>query len=256
MSKSSKSSESSKNSETMRLDKYLANSGAGTRSELKKILRQGRVSVDGLVEKDGAKKVVPGENEVLLDGAPIIYTKHVYLLMNKPQGVISATEDNYHQTVSDLLDESLAHFDVFPVGRLDIDTTGLLILTNDGDFAHRLISPKKQVPKMYQAELEFPAEEGYIPKFREGVTLKNGYKCLPAKIEIDESNPCHVEITVVEGKFHQVKKMVEAMGNKVQNLHRKSIGALVLDETDLPPGTYRELYENELELLFQDTTLE
>lgn len=245
----------SKNSEAMRLDRYLANSGVGTRSELKKILRQGRVSVDGVVEKDGAKRVVPDDNVVLLDDIPVVYSKYVYLLMNKPQGVISATEDNYHQTVLNLLDETFAHFDVFPVGRLDIDTTGLLILTNDGDFAHSLISPKKQVPKVYQAELEEPAEEDYVLKFEKGVTLKNGYKCLPAKIEIDVGDATRVEITVVEGKFHQVKKMIEAMGNKVLRLHRKSIGALVLDENDLPQGKYRELVENEIEEIFTNDSV-
>jgi len=241
--------------EVMRLDKYLANSGAGTRSELKKVLKQGRISVDGAVEKDGARKVVPGENEVLLDDVPVVYSKYVYLLMNKPQGVISATEDNYHQTVIDLLDDDLAHHEVFPVGRLDIDTTGMLILTNDGDFAHRLISPKKQVPKVYQAKLEEPAEEWYMRKFEEGVTLKNGYKCLPASIAISDEDTTCVEITVVEGKFHQVKKMVEAMENKVLQLHRKSIGAFVLDEAELPQGEYRELDEKEIKELFANDSV-
>lgn len=236
-----------------RLDKVLANSGYGTRKEVKAIVKSGRISINGRTIRDASMHVDPDEDNIIIDGKPIQYKKYIYIMMNKPQGVISATEDDYDRTVIDLLDEKSRSFNPAPVGRLDKDTEGLLILTNDGDLNHGLISPKKHVPKKYYAQIDGVVNEKHIEEFKKGIILEDGYRCLPAELSILKSGP-KSEITVVlyEGKFHQVKRMFKSMGCTVIYLKRIQMGGLTLDD-NLSPGEYRELTEEELELL-QDRT--
>ncbi|MCG1021983.1 pseudouridine synthase [Sutcliffiella horikoshii] len=233
----------------MRLDKMLANSGFGTRKEVKKLLKTGVVKVDGNVVKDAKVHVDPEVQEVTVHDDIVEYREFIYLMMHKPPGLLSATEDHRQETVVDILQEEDKIFEPFPVGRLDKDTEGLLLLTNDGQLAHQLLSPKKHVPKTYYAKIDGEVTEEDIQAFREGVTLDDGYETLPAELKILEAGPeSQIEITIVEGKFHQVKRMFQAVGKTVTYLKRLSMGELKLDE-DLELGEYRELTDEELELL-------
>jgi len=233
----------------MRLDKLLANLGYGSRKEIKKMCRDGVIKVDGVVVKDSSFHVDPETQEVEILGNVVVYREFVYLMMNKPQGVISATEDLTQETVIDLLDPEYYPFKVFPVGRLDKDTEGLLLLTNDGKLAHELLSPKKHVPKRYFALIDETVTEKDVDAFAAGVTLDDGYKTLPAQLEIlSRGKPSEVEIVIYEGKYHQIKRMFEARNKKVLYLKRLSMGPLVLDQ-ELEPGEYRELTEEELKAL-------
>ena len=239
----------------IRLDKYLADMGKGTRSQLKEAARKGRIHVNGEVVKKADMKVkVPGDT-VTFDGVPVSYVTMEYYMLNKPQGVVSATEDNRYQTVVDLIDEKNRK-DLFPVGRLDIDTEGLLIITNDGPLAHRLLAPKKHVDKVYFAVCDGHVPDSAVKDFAEGILLPDGLKCLPAKLEIlkkttqDEKPVTEVHLTIREGKFHQVKRMMEAVGCPVLFLKRLTMGPIVLDP-ELKTGEYRPLTEKELELLNQ-----
>ncbi len=233
----------------MRLDKLLANMGYGSRKEVKQLLKQKAVTVDGIVVKDPAIKVEPEKQNVSVFGERVQYVEFIYLMMNKPQGVISATEDKVDQTVIDLLDPLAQHFEPFPVGRLDKDTEGLLLITNDGNLAHNLLSPKKHVPKVYYAKIDGRVTEADIAAFEQGVELDDGYVTKPGHLVILKSDEqSEIELTIQEGKFHQVKRMFEAVGKKVTYLKRLSMGSLKLDE-NLPLGDYRELTENELEML-------
>lgn len=221
----------------MRLDKYLAEMGAGTRKEVRKMIRDGRVSINGQKENDPGRKVMEGE-EVRADGAPVVYEKYVYYMLHKPAGVISATEDAREQTVLDLIDEKKRK-GLFPVGRLDRDTEGLLLITNDGELAHRLLSPKRHVDKVYFARLDGPVGEEEKKRFAQGLKVDETLTALPAELEIlDGKN--EVRVTVREGKYHQVKRMFQAVGREVLYLKRLSMGPLVLDE-QLPAGAYRRL---------------
>lgn len=221
----------------MRLDKYLAEMGAGTRKEVRKMIRDGRVSINGQKENDPGRKVMEGE-EVCADGAPVVYEKYVYYMLHKPAGVISATEDAREQTVLDLIDEKKRK-GLFPVGRLDRDTEGLLLITNDGELAHRLLSPKRHVDKVYFARLDGPVGEEEKKLFAQGLKVDDTLTALPAELEIlDGKN--EVRVTVREGKYHQVKRMFQAVGREVLYLKRLSMGPLVLDE-QLPAGAYRRL---------------
>lgn len=207
------------------------------------------MTIDGKTVKDSSLHVNPEESEIRVNNEAVHYREFVYLMMNKPQGVISATEDSRHETVIDLLDKQYKSFEVFPVGRLDIDTEGLLILTNDGQLAHRVLSPKKHVPKTYYAEVEGIVGQTDIAAFKQGVTLDDGYETLPAKLDIIKSDTVSaIELTIYEGKFHQVKRMFEAVGKSVVYLQRIKMGALALDEA-LELGEYRELTEEEIQLL-------
>lgn len=237
--------------EKIRVDKLLANMGKGSRNEMRDALKYGLVKVNGVSVKSGKLKVDPEVDEVLYEGLPVKYQKFIYLMMNKPQGVISATEDNHHKTVIDLLGEEVSFYDVFPVGRLDIDTEGLLILTNDGELSHNLLSPRKHVPKTYYARIDSVVNQTDVAKFKEGITLDDGFNCLPADLTILEANN-EVELIIYEGKFHQVKRMFEAIGKKVIFLKRIQMGDLPLDE-QLKKGAYRELTEKELELLKKES---
>ncbi|PYZ97133.1 16S rRNA pseudouridine(516) synthase [Alteribacter lacisalsi] len=232
----------------MRLDKLLANTGFGSRKEVKKMLKKGGVTIDGVTVKDGKAHVDPEKEEVAVFGDVLAYREFIYLMMNKPQGVISATEDRSEQTVVSLLEEEDAILEPFPVGRLDKDTIGLMLLTNDGKLAHQLTSPKKKVRKLYTATIERPLQDEEAEKLRTGVTLDDGYETKPATVEIEGEEDTKIRIGITEGKFHQVKRMFEAVGHKVIFLKRDTIGPLKLDET-LEPGTYRELTDEELAAL-------
>ncbi|KGR84185.1 pseudouridine synthase [Lysinibacillus boronitolerans] len=230
----------------MRLDKLLANMGYGSRKEVKQLLKQKAVSVDGAYVKDAALHVDPEQQIVSVFGERVVYTEFVYFMMNKPPGVISATEDLRDETVIDLLEPLHQHFQPFPVGRLDKDTEGLLLLTNDGVLAHNLLSPKKHVPKVYFAQIEGVVTEEDAEKFANGVELDDGYVTKPGKLVILKSAQLsEIELTIQEGKFHQVKRMFEAVGKRVTYLKRISMGSLTLDE-NLALGEYRELTTEEL----------
>lgn len=234
----------------MRIDKLLANSGYGSRKDVKKLLKDGFVKVNDEVIKDGKVHVNPERDQVIVQGEVLEYKKFIYLMMNKPADVISATEDFRDQTVIDLLDEDDARYNPFPVGRLDKDTVGLLLLTNDGQLAHQLLSPKKHVDKTYYAKINDAVTEEDIVKFQQGVELDDGYVTKPGKLVILNKSEVQseIELTITEGKFHQVKRMFEAVGKKVVYLKRIRMGNLALDES-LAEGEYRELTMEELELL-------
>ncbi|WP_335871325.1 pseudouridine synthase [Bacillus sp. 2205SS5-2] len=233
----------------MRLDKLLANMGYGSRKEAKKLLKGGVVLVNGSTVKDAKTHIDPESDQVVINGEEVHYKENVYLMMNKPPGVISATEDRNDETVIDILQFEDSVLKPFPVGRLDKDTEGLLLITNDGHLSHSLLSPKKHVPKTYYAEIAGVVSEEDIQAFRAGVMLDDGYVTKPGELEIitaDEQS--EILLTIMEGKFHQVKRMFEAVGKKVTYLKRISMGPLKLDES-LALGEYRELTENELDLL-------
>lgn len=231
--------------EKIRLDKYLAEMGLGTRSQIKEAAKKGRIKVDGTVEKRTEQKIDPDCQNVSFDGKEISYVKKEYYLLNKPQGVVSATEDKVHKTVLDLIDGKQRK-DLFPVGRLDIDTEGLLILTNDGQLTHDLTSPKKNVYKKYFAKVDKPMSEADKKAFADGMEFKD-FTAKPARLELTEK-PCEVYIEIAEGKFHQVKRMCERVGKNVVYLKRTAIGGLCLDET-LGSGEMRELTDTELQIL-------
>ncbi|MBM7616343.1 pseudouridine synthase [Alkaliphilus hydrothermalis] len=232
-----------------RLDKVLAHLGYGSRKEINRLCKGGLVTVDGEVIKSSSTHVDTENSIIKVGDEEINYREFVYLMMNKPDGVISATEDSRHQTVVDLIDAEYRSFDVFPVGRLDIDTEGFLLLTNDGKLAHRLLSPKKHVPKTYYAHVEGKVTETDIEAFKRGVTLDDGYETKPGELTILKSDTVsEIKLTIYEGKFHQVKRMFEAVDKKVVYLKRISMGNLKLDE-NLELGEYRELTEAELEIL-------
>lgn len=235
----------------IRLDKYLADMGCGTRQEVKKLIRRGQVSVDGAVVKKPETKVEQTVQEVCLNGEKVGYESFEYYMLNKPAGVISATEDRSSQTVVDLIKEKKRK-DLFPVGRLDKDTEGLLLITNDGELAHRLLSPKKHVDKCYFARVSGKVTEDDVRSFENGVnigSLEQPEITMPGKLEIITSDEIsQIRLTIQEGKFHQVKRMFQAVGKEVIYLKRLRMGTLVLDE-NLSIGEYRPLTKEELEKL-------
>ena len=227
----------------VRLDKVLSELGVASRRELKQMIRSGRVSVNGQTVTEPEKHIDPEKDELCLDGAALRLRRFRYFMMDKPAGVLSVTEDRKQQTVLDLLPPELKRLGLFPVGRLDKGTGGLLILTNDGGFAHRVISPKAGVEKRYRAEVEGVPDEEDARAFAQGLILADGTRCLPAKLEITGGSVCFV--TVMEGKYHQVKRMLASRGKPVRRLRRLSVGELEIGE-DLGPGGFRELEENDL----------
>lgn len=233
-----------------RLDKVISNLGYGSRKEVKALCKKGFVEVDGIVVKDSSINIDPEKSIISINGEELRYRKYIYLMMNKPDGVISATYDNREETVIDLLEVEHQVFEPFPVGRLDKDTVGLLLLTNDGELNHRLISPKWHVDKVYFAKIDKKVNEEDIEAFRKGIKLDDGYVCKEGKLEIlsasDEGS--EVRVTIQEGKYHQVKRMFEALDKKVVYLQRIEFGGLILDE-ELEEGEYRELTEEELSIL-------
>ncbi|MFD2213594.1 pseudouridine synthase [Metabacillus endolithicus] len=234
----------------MRIDKLLANIGFGSRKEVKQLLKTGAVKVEGEPIKDPKTHVDPDNQHITVNEEKVEYKEFVYLLMNKPAGYLSATEDEYQETVIDLLEMEDAVYLPFPVGRLDKDTEGLLLLTNDGQLSHQLLSPKKHVPKTYYAVILGEVTEEDIEAFKNGVTLDDGYLTKPAILEIlTAGNQSTIHITITEGKFHQVKRMFESVGKKVTYLKRISMGPIVLDEDELKIGEYRDLTDEEIEAL-------
>ena len=231
----------------MRLDKYLCETGFGTRSQVKDLLKKGQVMVNGEVVKKPELKINETTDQILCQGKKASYQKNIYLMLHKPAGVVSATEDNREKTVLDLVRPEDRKNGLFPVGRLDKDTEGLLLLTDDGELAHRLLSPKKHVDKTYYAKIDGQVTEEHVKQFREGLDIGDEKKTLPAVLTILLSGQVsEIEVTIHEGRFHQIKRMFEAVGCKVTYLKRLSMGSLVLDET-LPPEEYRPLTESELE---------
>ena len=232
-----------------RLDKILSNMGCGSRKIVKKYIKDGLVKVNENIILDNEYKVNPYEESIFLKGEEILYRKYIYLMMNKPQGLVSSTEDPHTETVIDLLDEEYLIYKPFPAGRLDKDTEGLMFITNDGKLTHELLSPKKGINKTYFAEVNGFVEEKHIELFKNGIVLDDDYKTLPANLEILESDVfSKVLLTIQEGKFHQVKRMFQALGMTVVYLKRESIGDLKLDPK-LNLGEYRELTVEELNLL-------
>ena len=235
----------------MRLDKFLVACAVGSRTEVKNLLKAGRVTVNGKKEKSAKLQINEERDQIRFDGQVLEYEEFVYYMMNKPQGVISATEDSKHRTVLDLLDDSARTKEVFPVGRLDIDTHGLLLLTDDGKLAHALLSPKRHVDKTYLAQVKGIMTQEDVDAFAKGISLKD-FTCQPAKLEIvsvdSVKNQSLVRVTIAEGKFHQVKRMVAFCGKEVVDLQRLTMGTLILDEK-LKRGEWRRLTKEELENL-------
>lgn len=232
--------------ERQRLDKVLAHMGFGTRKMIKKLIKEKRVQVNGRPAEDPGLHVIPGRDYIEVNGEPLVYEEYIYLMLNKPQGVLSATEDRYAKVVVDLLPPRYRAFHPFPVGRLDKDAEGLLLLTNDGELAHRLLSPKKHVSKMYYAVVDGIVTESDVEAFRQGIILNDGYRTMPGELTILRSGTeSEVELTIYEGKYHQVKRMFEAVSKRVLYLKRIAMGPLRLDER-LRPGEYRELTEEEI----------
>lgn len=234
---------------TIRLDKFLSDLGIGSRREVRDWIRAGRVALNGAAARSPELKLDPASCSVSLDGKALRYQANHYYMMDKPVGVITATEDPTQKTVLDLLPLELQRLGLFPVGRLDKDTSGLLILTNDGDFAHRVTAPKTGVEKRYLAEVDGIPDVDDVGAFAEGLVLGDGTKCLPAGLECLGGARCIV--TVQEGKYHQVKRMLASRGKPVLSLRRLSIGGLELDET-LGPGGIRELDQQDLCTVFLD----
>ena len=236
-------------SKKQRIDKILSNLGYGSRSELKKFCKNGLVKVNGKVINNPGVQVDVENDEIIFDGEKVTYKEFIYLMLNKPDGYISATFDKRDPIVLDLIDKEDLVFEPFPVGRLDKDTEGLLVLTNDGQLAHRVLSPKKHVPKTYYAKIEGIVTEEDIKAFAKGVTLDDGYETMPAELIILKSDEIsEIELTIHEGKFHQVKRMFESVDKKVIYLKRLSMGKLKLDE-NLELGEYRELTDEEVKMI-------
>ncbi|EAE9978923.1 rRNA pseudouridine synthase [Listeria monocytogenes] len=230
----------------MRLDKLLSHTGFGSRKEVKPLLKSGAVVVNGTIQKDSKTQVNPDKDQITVHGTPVVYQEFVYFMLHKPQNVMSATEDNVSETVIDLLAQEDTLTDPFPVGRLDKDTEGLLIITNDGTLAHNLLSPKKHIDKTYYAKIDGDVTAADVEAFAAGIELDDGYTCKPASLEI--ITPNEINVTIQEGKFHQVKRMFAARGKTVSYLKRISMGNLQLDES-LELGEYRPLTEAELAIL-------
>ncbi|MBY5005896.1 rRNA pseudouridine synthase [Streptococcus suis] len=232
----------------MRLDKFLVDCGVGSRTEVKKLLKSEQVTVNGQVETSPKQQIDEKSDQIAVAGQALSHETFVYYLLNKPKGVISATEDDRHRTVLDLLDNTARQKEVFPVGRLDIDTLGLLLLTNNGQLAHAMLSPKKHVDKRYRAQVDGIMTQEDVERFAVGIELKD-FTCQPAQLTIlstDEAKQTSlVDITIREGKFHQVKRMVQACGKTVTDLERLSMGPLVLDK-NLGLGDFRRLTTEEL----------
>lgn len=232
----------------MRLDKFLSDMKIRSRSNAKKLIKDGKIKVNGLVELDASRKIDTDKDRVYLFDKELEYRKNSYFMLNKPAGVVSARVDNVHKTVIDLVPQ-LYRYKLFPVGRLDIETEGLMLLTDDGKFSHELLSPKKHIDKTYYAEISKLVEEEDIQKFAYGIMLDCGYKTMPAVLNVleadKETNISKVEITIQEGKFHQIKRMVADIGAKVLYLKRIKMASLSLDES-LAPGEYRELNKEEM----------
>jgi 16S rRNA pseudouridine516 synthase len=228
-----------------RIDKIIASQGLYSRSDVKYMVNKKRITIDGKVVTSASQKADVDKNEIMLDGKPFVVKKQIYLMLNKPKGYVSATEDKKQQTVLELVPPALKGRDLFPAGRLDKDTTGLMIITDDGVLAHNILSPKKHVQKIYRVELDIPVTEEMQKGFAEGVELNDGV-CKDAKLTILGEKTA--EVTLREGRYHQIKRMFGCFGAKVVELHRIAMGELYLPD-DLPEGQCRELTEEDLQKL-------
>ena len=234
---------------TERLDKLIASQGKLSRSDVKKMVKAGRVTVDGAVVKSADIKVDAEKAVIAVDGKALNYKKHIYIMLNKPQGVISASNDKTQKTVVDLVPPELYRDGLFPAGRLDGDTVGFVLITDDGDFAHRILSPKNHIMKTYHATLRSPLTEEDISAFKNGIELSDGTLCLEAEVRmLEKTDEPIAEVKICEGKYHQVKRMFAALGNKVLYLKRVRMGGLDLDES-LEEGQCREITAEEMLLL-------
>lgn len=231
----------------MRLDKFISTQTAYTRSDIKRLVKSGVVLVDATVAKSCDMKIDPEKNEVLVSGEKVCYKKHVYIMLNKPKGVVSATTDRELPTVVDLLGDNFSHRELFPAGRLDRDTTGFVLLTDDGDFAHKILSPKNHVPKTYEFKLDSPAPETAEEAFEKGVVLGDGTACLSAKVTF-LNDRLSGKVIIREGMYHQIKRMFASLGCHVTELNRIKMGNLELDKT-LGLSQWRELTSEELDLI-------
>ena len=233
----------------MRLDKFISTTTTLSRAEAKKIIKKG-ILINDILIKSPDYKVDEFNDQVIVNGNRLVYQKYVYIMMNKPKNTVSATEDAIERTVVDILRDEDRIYKVFPVGRLDKDTEGLMLLTNDGELAHKLISPKKDVEKKYYVEVSGELKNEHLKIIKEGVILEDGYRCKPARLEILDSSEGNskANIFIIEGKFHQVKRMMKSLGTTVTYLKRLSIGSLKLDE-NLKLGEYRYLTDDELNKL-------
>jgi len=229
----------------IRLDKLISDQKNLPRKECRKLIFKGAVSVDGLIEKSPDKKVDPERVKICLFDEEIEYRKYVYIMLNKPKGVLSAATDKNRKTVVDLVPENIKHKNLFPVGRLDRDTKGLILITDDGDFAHKVISPKSGILKRYEVVLDGEIPERAVEEFLSGITLQDGTECLPAKLILDPQNKNMCQIEIMEGKYHQVKRMFGVIGLGVNELKRLSIGELTLG--DLEEGECKLLSAEELD---------
>lgn len=235
-----------------RLDKLLCSQGMLSRREAGKCIRDGRVTVGGVVCRTPDRKVDPAAETVVLDGQPILYKDKVYIMLNKPAGILCVSRDPKAQTVVDLLPDTMKRRGLFPAGRLDKDTVGLVLLTDDGDYAHRILSPKKEIYKQYLVQLDGSLDEMAAEQFRQGITLADSTLCRPARLYFTDA-PDHTEmlVEICEGRFHQIKRMFASLGRQVVFLERRKMGALCLDE-NLPRGGSRELTEIEKEAVFYE----
>ena len=224
----------------MRLDKMLVNCGVGSRKDIKSLVKAGVVTINGETAKKSDVHINEAEDVICINGERVVYREFVYLMLNKPAGHVSATEDFKYPTVIDLVPDEYRHFDLFPVGRLDIDTEGLLIITNDGAYAHNMLSPKKHVYKTYYARLDQAATADDVKSFAEGITIQGGYTCKAAELTLLEEDVPSALVTICEGKFHQVKLMFNAVGKNVTYLKRIKFGEFDLPE-DLGLGEIAEV---------------
>lgn len=237
--------------EQMRLDKFFSSQSLASRKETAKLVRQGRVLVNGVPAKAADQKITPGCDRVSLDGEELSFQKHVYLMLHKPAGVVSATQDSRYPTVLDLVPPELFRRGLFPAGRLDRDTEGFVLLTDDGEFAHDILSPRRHVPKEYEAVLDAPVGDAEVEAFAGGMTLESGEVCKPAGLcVLPQGDGRMVRVTLVEGKYHQIKRMFGALGRKVEYLKRTKIGGLPLDE-NLPKGSCKALSSREVSAIIK-----
>lgn len=239
----------------MRLDKLLSNRTPHSRSEIKLVLKNGAVKVDGRIVTDGSCKVDPDAQEITCQGKKLTGALHTYFIVNKPEGYICATEDREHRTVLELLPKELRVKGLFPAGRLDIDSTGLVLLTDDGDLAHRMLAPKSHVPKYYLVRLARPCGKEYAEKLAAGVVLGDGTQCLPAELKVVDPKKKAVLICLHEGKYHQVKRLFAALGNHVEHLHRVAVGGLILPDK-LALGGYMEIVHKDVETMLKPSCMD
>lgn len=231
----------------MRLDKFFSSQNLASRKEIKEMLKKGMITVNGNGNVKPEQKVDPEKDEICIAGKQVSYKQYIYLMLNKPEGVVSATNDRQHKTVLDLVPPEFYRPGLFPAGRLDKDTTGLVLITDDGELAHRILAPKNHIPKTYHARISAPVTEEEIAVFQNGITLKDGFTCLPAQMRIlEEGEEPLVEIILWEGKYHQIKRMIAALGKRVLTLKRVQMGNLCLD-SDLLPGECKEILHKDVE---------